>query len=118
MNNVLLFHDEGLLLDPAAVRDALVSIDGVYNLQDGGREGSVLDCEFDFEGDSTIIRLSADLKRVSLSGGGDASLEAALQLQRLLGLPLRAVDVAYSFDVLLAGVESLRELKNRIAEGV
>lgn len=114
MNNVLLFRDDGVLLDREAVRSALAGIEGTYNLREGNLAGSVLDCEFDFAGDSTIIRLSADLRRVSFSGGGDASLEAARQLQRCLGLPLRLVDTAYSFDLLLANTASLAELRERI----
>ncbi len=111
MNNLVLLDPTGALFRPDEVRAELSSIEGVYDLREGDFIGSVLDCEYDQHGASTIIRLGEDFKTIELTGVSDASLAAALELQHRLNRPLRLFDLSYTVDITIRGDESLRELK-------
>jgi hypothetical protein len=111
LNNLLLLNADGCEFNRAEVKEALEGIEGVYNLREGDFIGSILDCEFDFENDSTIVRLSDDLKTIEMTGVGDSGLRMALELQRSLTSNLRMIDWAYTFDIRLSGIESFEALR-------
>jgi hypothetical protein len=90
-------------------------VPGTHGLRDSDLIGSVLECKYDYSNDSTIVRLSDDLETISISGLGDASLNIALEIQRRMGLPLRAVDWDYSFDVDLSAFGSVHEFRVAIS---
>jgi hypothetical protein len=112
--DLLVFRGKDLQLDADQVRSVLSTIEGVRDLTSADPFGGLLECEFDFKGDSTIIRLNRDASALSLSGLGDASLWMAMELQRRLGVPLRAVDTNYSFDVSLSAFGTLDELRSAV----
>lgn len=114
MNNLVLLDVGGEPFSLAQIRDVLRSIDGTRELREGKFIGAVMDCEYDFGGASTIIRLGDDLKTIELTGVNDASLSAALEVQRRLGRPLQIFDLAYSFDTVIEGGETLADLRERI----
>lgn len=101
MNNLVLFDQNGRPFSCEEVREALEAIPGTYNLREGKFIGAVMDCEYDFEGASTIIRLADNLESIDLTGVSPASLNAAIQLQRLLKRHVRPFDLAYTFDIVL-----------------
>lgn len=114
MNFLLLFRVDGGTLDEGRVLMALEEMPGVSALRVRKGVGSVLECEYDLEGDATLIRLKDDLETIAISGTGEASLTAALELQRRLATALRLVDSDYTFDVELQDVGSVEELRAAI----
>lgn len=116
MNNLVLLNPGGEPFVPADVRDVLHSIKGMHDMREGQFIGSVLDCEYDFGAASTIVRLGEDLKTIELTGVNDASLSAALEIQQRVGRPLRLFDLAYSFDTLLRGSQTLEELRELVSD--
>lgn len=114
MNNLLLLEPNGGAFRPGEVKEILLSIKGTYNLREGEFIGAVMDCEYDVGPFSTIIRLSDDLKSIELTGVNNASLSAALEIQRLASRSLRLLDLAYSFDVVLRGDLTLDELRRLV----
>ncbi len=115
MDFLLLFVGEGKRLDRAMVKRALVNLPGVRGVEDREGEGWTLQARFDDAGDSTIIRLVQDEESISISGIGDASLRAAVEIQSRLAADLRVVDSDYSFELPLRGVENVADLRKRIA---
>ena len=71
-------------------------------------------CQFDFNDDSTEIALVDD-QCLSIRGIGDASLQAALEIQRSYGGDVHAVDPESCFEIPLSVVNSLEELRRMIA---
>jgi len=116
MNNLVLLDSGGEPFAVAKVRDVLRSIDGTHELREGQFIGAVMDCEYDFGAASTIIRLGEDLKTIELTGVNDASLSAAIEIQRRLGRPLRLFDLAYSFNTVLRGDQTLDELRGLVED--
>ncbi len=64
--------------------------------------------------DHTIIRLSDDLDDVTIHGAGVASLALAINLQKSYPEKLRIIDLDYSFDFDLLGVDSLEDIRLRM----
>ncbi len=92
---------------------ALSGIEGVRDLRAEGVVAADADCRFVNLGEATLVHLSRDLSRVSVSGLGDSSLKFAIEFQSAMPLPLRAFDLDYSFDLDLmsiSSVEVFREL--------
>jgi hypothetical protein len=115
--------DEVSGFELGAVHQLLQSIPGVYSLRQGDFVGSVLQGFFDFGGDTTIVELSEDTQRISLTGTGNAALQLALEIQGRSKRPLRAFDTSYTFDVPLDSVDSLAQFQQMVrgegrAEGV
>lgn len=120
MNSLLIFpvnendYDQPELFDKEKVVEDLSSIEGVYDLRQEGLVGSVCVCCYDFNGYSAIVRLSGDLKTISLKPENDASLQMALELQRHETRPLRVVNDGYDFDLILKDLKSLEDFQERI----
>ena len=114
MNKLLVFDSEGEEFDAASVKQGLSAVEGVFDLREGAFIGSVLECEYATAGDRTIVRLSDDLKTISFTGLGDASLTLAMELQRRLGRRLRAIDLGYSFEVDLGDYQTLEALREAV----
>lgn len=116
MNNLVLLDPNGEPFSVVQIREVLQSIDGTRELREGKFIGAVMDCEYDFGEASTIIRLGEDLKTIELTGVNDASLSAALEVQRRLGRPLQIFDLAYSFDSVIEGSETLADLRKLVED--
>lgn len=114
MNSLLMFVGEHVQFDDEEVYRYLQEIPGVSGLNRGRFIGAVLQCHYDFNGDSTIVRLSDDLRTVTAAGTGDASLQVALELQRRETRPMRVTDFGYNFDLSLKGVHGLEEFRQKI----
>lgn len=114
---LLLNADEQTMFCKDDVLQTLQSVRGLHGLQEGTSLGSVLRGVFEFQGDTTTVELSDDLKRISLSGTGVAALQIALELKEKLSIPLRAFDSSYTFDVLLNAVHDLYDFQSKITEG-
>ena len=113
MNKTLVFIGEGQTFDQRKIRRDLLKI-GVTNLRFGDLIGSVLEGDYRFNEDVTIVRLSDDLQTISMYGTGDASLNLALELQRREPRPLRVTDLGYDFEFSLQSVRTVAEMRRKI----
>ena len=116
MKMLLLFIGENKNLDKNNLVEILQEIPGTQDVRKGNFLGSILECDFSYEADFTIVRLSNDLKTISISGTGDASLKIALEIQKRYSKAIRVVDSDYSFDLVLEQMVSVSELRQRMLE--
>lgn len=114
MISLLMFIGEYEQFDDEEVYRYLQEIPGVSELKRGCFVGAVLQCHYDFNGDSTIVRLSDDLGTITAAGTGDASLQVALELQRRETRPIRVTDFGYNFDLSLGDMHGLEEFRQKI----
>ncbi len=92
------------------IRACLEGLPGIHDWREGGKH-SVFECEFDFNGDSTITRVGKELLDVSIWGLGDASLKASLEIQRCYGEEIHALSEAPRFDINLGSIASVAEMR-------
>jgi hypothetical protein len=116
MHNILLFNADGGQFDFTTINRVFQSANGFRDVRFDEPGGRVIEADYGNPDDSTIIGLSGDLKRISLSGTSDAALRAALILQQNLAVPLRMVDTEYSFDLTFQNISDVEELRNAIDE--
>ncbi|MCX4026437.1 hypothetical protein H0A36_27890 [Endozoicomonas sp. SM1973] len=114
MANLLLFINGGLAFDKQDAITVISNLKGTINTKEGQMIGAVFECVYKAFGRKTIIRLSDNLETISCSSTGDEALTFALELTKTLGLPLRAIDSDYSFDIELAEINTLAEFKKAI----
>lgn len=114
MDFLLLYIGEGIRFDREEVKRVLRDIPGIRNLEERAGVGWWLQAQLDEGNDSTIIRLVTDEESISISGSGDASLKAAVEIQAGMELSLRLVDIDYSFDLPLRDLRSTEELRKAI----
>jgi hypothetical protein len=114
MHNILLLNSDNRPFDAAA-------IERIFQLERGFRDvrfnepgGAIIEADYIEPEDSTIVGLSGSRKSVSLSGTSDATLRAALILQKKLGTPLRMFDTEYSFDLILRDIPNIETLRTAI----
>lgn len=116
MKTLLLFIGENEKFALNQISSILPVIPGIHNLKEGNFVCSILECEFAYENDFTLIRLSDDLETISISGAGDASLKIALEIQKRYPKPIRLIDLDYSFDLVLEKIGSVSELRQKMLE--
>lgn len=114
MNSLIICGDAGFIFDEEEVFRHLQDIAGVYNLERGHFVGAVLQGEYAFNGDRTIVRLSADRESITMAGTGDASLQLALELQQRAEQSLFVTDFGYDFNFSLQEVATLDEFKEKM----
>lgn len=120
MNSLIVCGNAGFRFKEDKVFRDLEDIPGVYNLERGDFVGAALQCEYEFDGDRTIVRLSDDLESITIAGTGDASLQVAIELQRREEQPLFATDFGYGFNFSLKEVYTIDAIKEKMlaSEGV
>ncbi len=116
MKMLLLFIGEDEKFNLSQVADILTKIPNIQNFNQGNFVGSILECEFSEKNDFTIIRLSDDLETISIDGDGEASLKIALEIQKHYPQNLRLIDSNYSFDIELAEIKSVGQLRHQMRE--
>jgi hypothetical protein len=118
--SLFLFLDtEGKVkFDAVKVRACLQHLQGVSNCREGvdtARNDMLFDCFYEFNDDSTTIFVPKDLSFMSIWGTGEASLQAALEIQKRYDAPIYiAVSESPNNVVNLSTVSSLPELKKRL----
>ena len=115
MSKLLIFIGEGQKFDLAQTIQAVSSLSGASKCRSGEFIGAIFECELEYAGLSTVLRISPDAETITSEGLGDESLAFALELQRALPVALRAIDMDYSFDVALAEHRTLDQLRSSIA---
>jgi hypothetical protein len=114
MQNTLLFNSDMRPFEVEAIERVFQLEEGFVQVRYSTPIGTPIEADFVEGQDSTIVRLSGNRNRISLSGTSDAALRAALILRKHLDTPLRMVDTDYSFDLILRDLMSLEELRSAI----
>lgn len=120
MNSLIVCGKAGFRFDEDKVFRNLEELPGSLNLERGDFVGAVLQCEYEFNGDHTIVRLGDDLESITIAGTGDASLQVALELQRREEQPLFVTDFGYDFNFSLKDIHTVDAIKEKMlaSEGV
>jgi hypothetical protein len=116
MNKILIYIGENEFFDADTTINTIISIPGVSDPQRGQFIGSIFQCKFTFEEKVTTVRLTDKLKTVTAEGFGIESLEFAVRFQKLMPMPLHAIDMDYNFDVILSRFEFGKELQSEIRD--
>jgi hypothetical protein len=114
MHDILLFNPDDRPFDADVIERIFQSENGFRDVRFNEPGGDVIEADFVEPEDWTIVGLSGNRNRISLSGTSDAALRAALILQRNLDTPLRIVDTDYSFDLILRDFQTTEELRAAI----
>ena len=115
---------QGLLLFSADKRSLTVeALEGVFRSDKGFGEirydtpaGIPIEADYADGNDFTMVELSPEGDAISISGTTDAALNAALIVQRHLQIPLRIIDLDYSFDLSLQEFTSVEQLRDAIEQ--
>jgi hypothetical protein len=111
MQSLLLFNTNKQPFTIEAIQRIFESVRGFGNPRHNTPVGTPIEADYVEGDDFTMVELSPDYDTISISGTTDAALSAALILQRQLDIPLRIIDLDYSFDLPLqsfATVDALR----------
>lgn len=114
MNSLIVCGNSDFRFNEDKVFRSLEDVPGVYNLERSGFVGVALQCEYEFDGDRTIVRLSDDLESITIAGTGDASLQIALELQQREEQPLFVTDFGYDFNFSLKGIAAIDAIKEKM----
>src|SRR4051812_21871917 len=112
MQFLMLFNPDFSPFEPRVVARALRSCPEFKNTRIGTPIGTLIECEYNESDEWTIIRLSENAERISLTGVSNASLRAALLIQKSLGIPLRMVNDDNTFDLTFSDIETLEDLES------
>jgi hypothetical protein len=113
MHSILLLNTDDRPFDTEAI-ERILKTEADFSDVRSNTTGAAIESHFGKSEEWIIVRLSAKLSRISLSGTTDTTLRAALILQARLDRPLRIVDTDYSFDLILADSGSIEELRAAI----
>lgn len=114
MSKLLIYIGENQVFDVADSVKAISSMQGVSNARSGRFIGAIFECDYTFNEQSTIVRITDDAETVTVEGLGEESLDFAIRLQSLLPISLSAIDLEYSFNINLLDYNSVAELRQAI----
>jgi hypothetical protein len=115
MSKLLIYIGEKQTFDLEKTVPLIQSMAGVTNARRGKFIGAVFECEYAFGGETTVVRISDDLETVTVEGLGREAADFAVKLQQRLDVPLRAIDMDYSFDLALSNFSSEEEFRRAMA---
>lgn len=115
MSFLLLYIGRGKTFDSEQLRIGFKVSPNVHEFTTGCH-GTLYQWEYHFNDDFTMVRLKDDLETIVIEGMGPASLQAALEIQRLCSAPVRLIDDGYSFDIELSKVTSVDDLHRNIEQ--
>ena len=115
MSKLLIYIGEKQVFALEKTVQAILSIDGVSNTKRGKFIGAVFECEYTFEGETTVVRISEDAETVTVEGMGRDATDFAVRFQQRVEVPLKVIDMDYSFDLPLSDFASGEELNRAIA---
>ena len=116
MQSLLAYLGENKKFDRTKVESILENFDETSEIRKENLVNSIIEVDFSLSDDSTIIRLSEDLETVSFSGTTDASLKAVIEFNKSYNDNIRLVDLDYSFDIELASITTIDDLKRLMNE--
>jgi hypothetical protein len=114
MKKLLLYQrDGGSFSTPEATR-AIKALPGLIEQRERPSEEAIVEVDFEDERGSSTIRLNSSGDSILLSWDSDTALNAALLIQSKYRLPLRAIDLDYTFDLDLSQMPDLGAVKRAI----
>lgn len=115
-NGLLIFIDEGIKFKKEETIEAVLKIDGVYNVSIDRNNVSnfILSCEYDYQEYSVIVDFCNDLETFYINRVSKAGLNFAFQLQQLITQPIKLIDSDYSFDIHLQDIKSFEDLEQKV----
>lgn len=116
MQSLLLFSDDMRLFTVESLQDIFRSVKGFGDIRYNTSIGIPIEADYAEGDDFTMVDLSPERNAISISGMTDAALSVALIVQRQLGIPLRIIDLDYSFDLPLQDFATLEQLRAAIDE--
>ena len=116
MQSLLLINSDTQPFSVDAIQHIFQSVREFVEVRYDTPVGTPIEADYVEGQDFTMVDLSPDYKAISISGTTDAALRAALIMQRHLGVPLRIIDLDYSFDLLLRDFSNVDELRAAIDE--
>jgi len=116
MSKLLIYIGEDAYFNFDETSNAITSMEGVSDVRCGQFIGAIFECKYTFKNRTTIVRITDKLKTVTAEGLGIDSLEFAVQFQKLMPMPLHAIDMEYSFDVILTKFKSSEDLMSEIQD--
>ena len=119
MNILILMLDlDGMkTFDAERLRGCLSSLQGTRNWAENVGHAE-FECEYDFDEDSTLIRLGMEHYDVAIWGIGSASLKAALEIQRCCGEDIHLLSLSPRLHLVLSGISTVEELRARIRASI
>jgi hypothetical protein len=116
MQSLLLFSADRRSFTVEALENIFKSVTGFGKIRYNTPVGTPIEADYAEGDDFTMVDLSPEREAISISGTTDAALSAALIIQRHLGVPLRIIDLDYSFDLLVQDFANIEELRAAIDE--
>ncbi|PRC92385.1 hypothetical protein [Solimicrobium silvestre] len=113
-SKLLIYIGENEKFDVARTTEVISSIVGTSDAKLENFIGAIFECNYTFQDRTTIVRISEELKTVTVEGLGVESLNFALEFQRMMSCALHAIDMEYSFDVDLRNFQSIEDLMSAI----
>lgn len=114
MSKLLIYIGENEKFDFERTVSAISAIEGVRNSRVGKFIGAIFECEYVWNGLSTIVRISPELETVTVEGLDDSALQFAIEFQRRTPVDLHAIDMDYSFNVSLGQFATASEFRHAI----
>jgi hypothetical protein len=114
MSKLLIYIGENEKFDFERTVSAILSIEGVRNSRTVTFIGAAFECEYVWNGLSTIVRISPELETVAVDGLDDGALQFAIEFQQRTPVGLHAIDIDYSFNVLLQRFTTAAEFRHAI----
>jgi hypothetical protein len=111
MQSLLLINDDKRLFAVEALQNIFKSVRGFGEIRHNTPVGIPIEADYAEGDDFTMIELSSERDAISISGTTDAALSAALIIQRHLDIPLRIIDLDYSFDLPLQEFTNVEQLR-------
>ena len=116
MQSLLLFSTDKRPFTVEALQGIFKLVNGFGEIRYNTPVGTPIEADYVDGDDFTMVELSPERDTISISGITDAALGAALIVQQHLGVPLRIIDLDYSFDLSLEEFASIEELRHAIED--
>jgi hypothetical protein len=116
MTKLLIFIGENQEFDVEMTIGTISAMSNVTKSRRGEFIGAVFECEYNYEGTSTVVRLSQKAQTITAEGLGTCALSFAIELQKALEVDLRAIDLEYSFDVALRDFQTVEQLERAVLD--
>ena len=116
MQSLLLFSADKRLFAVESLQGIFKSVTGFGEIRYTTPVGTPIEADYVEGDDFTMVELSPERDTISISGTTDAALKAALIVQRHLDVPVRIIDLDYSFDLSLEEFTNIEELRAAIDE--
>ncbi|WOB51128.1 hypothetical protein NYR97_07075 [Xanthomonas hydrangeae] len=114
MSKLLIYIGEDRKFDFKKTVADISGIEGVSNQRVGEFIGAVFECDYVWNSQSTIVRISPELETITVEGIEDCALKFAIELQKKTNFELHVIDMDYSFNLSLMSFETISDFRTGI----